>query len=493
VALDARSSFDPAGAALRYSWTQTGGPAVMLSGADSALPSFSAPLVSTRTVLSFAVQVTSAAGTSSASIELPIAPPSAAADISALGRPLISEPAPIGGGSYELEVIRDGVEPPAGSSDPLLRFDTFAADPGVLEGFVGYEFATPHRFSKLRFQEGGDFPDGGWFGTLRVEVRQRGRWLAVAGLRSTPAYPGIGDGVGFQVYELDFTPTLGDGVRIFGAPGGTARFFSVAELRAFAVGAQPNAAPLADAGDDAVVPCRVQVSLDGTRSLDPDGDALTYTWRQTAGTRVQLSDASAAMPTFTVPLVAVTTTLTFSLTVSDGVRSSAADTVSFTVDPARDHADLTASGAPICSVRRPFGGGNPSLEVIRDGVRPAADAVDPLLQYDTYTGLITNQGWVGYQLPQLQVLSQLVFQEGLHFVDGGWFERLEVQVRRGGEWRNVSNLTVTPAYPGADDGQSWQTYTLSFTPELGEAIRLIGPPAGFWTFFSVAELRVYGP
>ena len=43
VALDAGGSSDPDGLALSYLWTQTGGPAVTLSGATSATPSFTAP------------------------------------------------------------------------------------------------------------------------------------------------------------------------------------------------------------------------------------------------------------------------------------------------------------------------------------------------------------------------------------------------------------------------------------------------------------------
>ncbi|HKP59104.1 MAG TPA: PQQ-dependent sugar dehydrogenase [Polyangiales bacterium] len=493
VTLDARASFDPGGGALGYRWTQTAGSAVTLNTPTSVQPSFVAPSVTVPTALRFTLEVSGVSGSATSSIDVPITPLTAPVDISALGRPVISEPAPLGGGTYDLEVIRDGIEPAAGSIDFSQQYDTFAADPGVIEGWVGYEFDAPHRLGKLRFQEGGDFFDGGWFSALTVEVRQHGRWLPAPGLRVTPAYPAKGDGTGFQVYEFQFTPTLADGVRVFGAPGGSAHFFSVAELRAFAAPAPANVTPLADAGADAQVSGRITVSLDGTRSFDPDGTQLSYSWKQASGMHVQLSNPASAAPTFALPYVNAAAKLTFSLTVSDGVSQSAADTVTFTVNPVSAPEDLTPLGAPICSVRRSFGGGNHDLGVIRDGISPALDATDTLLQYDTFTGQLTGNGWIGYQLPAPRAFGRLVFQEGLHFIDGGWFGALDVQVRRGGVWSSVSGLAITPAYPGLNDGVSWQTYSLRFTPQIGEAIRISGPPGGDWTFFSVAELRAFTP
>jgi chitinase len=68
-------------------------------------------------------------------------------------------------------------------------------------------------------------------------------------------------------------------------------------------------------------------------SDDPDGDALTYTWEQTAGPAVTLvyspGDTAHALPGFVTPWVSADTTLTFKLTVSDwpGSTSSAYVTV----------------------------------------------------------------------------------------------------------------------------------------------------------------------
>ena len=103
-----------------------------------------------------------------------------------------------------------------------------------------------------------------------------------------------------------------------------------------------NDAPTANAGpDQPAVTAGATVTLDGSGSSDPDtGDAIaTYTWTQTGGTTVTLSDNS-AMPTFTAPAVA--TDLTFSLIVNDGRVDSAADTVTITVTD-----DVAVDGAGI--------------------------------------------------------------------------------------------------------------------------------------------------
>ncbi|MFQ5495626.1 MAG: Ig-like domain-containing protein, partial [Phycisphaerae bacterium] len=64
----------------------------------------------------------------------------------------------------------------------------------------------------------------------------------------------------------------------------------------------------------------------------PVGDTLTYSWTQTGGPPVTLSDASAARPTFSSPDISSPTTLTFQVQVSDG-QTSSTDTVDVTVNP----------------------------------------------------------------------------------------------------------------------------------------------------------------
>jgi len=60
-------------------------------------------------------------------------------------------------------------------------------------------------------------------------------------------------------------------------------------------------APTADAGQDQTVDTTDTVTLDGFGSSDPEGETLTYSWAQVAGTTVLLSYGSAIQPTFIAP------------------------------------------------------------------------------------------------------------------------------------------------------------------------------------------------
>jgi len=93
-------------------------------------------------------------------------------------------------------------------------------------------------------------------------------------------------------------------------------------------------APTANAGTDQNVAGNSLVTLSGSGS-DPDGGSLNYSWAQTAGTIVTLTDSNTLTPTFYAPNV--TETLTFKLTVTDDSGQSASDTVNVNVtagDPA---------------------------------------------------------------------------------------------------------------------------------------------------------------
>ena len=91
-------------------------------------------------------------------------------------------------------------------------------------------------------------------------------------------------------------------------------------------GILPNAAPVANAGNDTTVTAGTTVTLNGS-GTDADNDSLSYSWSVASGNpaAVTLSDSTAAKPTFTAPTT--TGVYRFILTVNDGKVDSAPDTV----------------------------------------------------------------------------------------------------------------------------------------------------------------------
>ncbi len=94
-----------------------------------------------------------------------------------------------------------------------------------------------------------------------------------------------------------------------------------------------NQEPIADAGVDRTVAEGAAVTLDGSGSSDPDDGIASYSWLQTGGAQVSLSDAGVVQPTFTAPEAGASNImmLTFQLTVTDNSGKTDADSVTITV------------------------------------------------------------------------------------------------------------------------------------------------------------------
>jgi hypothetical protein len=91
-----------------------------------------------------------------------------------------------------------------------------------------------------------------------------------------------------------------------------------------------NRAPIASAGADRTVVAGDTVTLDGSGSSDPDGDAIAFEWAivtRPAGSGATLSDPAAQSPTFVADRGG---DYVVQLVVSDGTLASAPDTVTIT-------------------------------------------------------------------------------------------------------------------------------------------------------------------
>ena len=153
--------------------------------------------------------------------------------------------------------------------------------------------------------------------TLRVDAAQRGRQAA------PPSSCG----------RRSRSPTSS---RISRAPTPRAWSSATVSLSSAAdtvlVSAGSNAAPVANAGPDALVNQGATVTLDGSGSSDPDGAALTWTWtlvQQPAASQATLANASGPAPTFVAD---VSGTYLVQLVVGDGTQNSQPDSVVITAN-----------------------------------------------------------------------------------------------------------------------------------------------------------------
>ncbi len=97
------------------------------------------------------------------------------------------------------------------------------------------------------------------------------------------------------------------------------------------LGCKPKNGPVADAGPDLEVPPLARVLLDGSASVDPEGDVLTYRWdflEIPEGSGAELSNPASMVPRFDADLAGV---YEVGLVVSDRETESLQDSVMITV------------------------------------------------------------------------------------------------------------------------------------------------------------------
>jgi hypothetical protein len=226
------------GGSATLTWTSTGAQSASIDQGIGDVPTIGSLVVATSSSKNFTLTLTNGNGLQTCVTGVFVTPLEAKGeqDVTAQGTIVAQVTQPIGSGTRNLEVIRDGVTPPIGGSNPLTQYDTY--DPNLARNFdwIGYEFPSSHSFTRVTFQEGIHYAGGGYVDSLWVEVRTAGIWRTVQNLLLSPAYRG-NDGVNYEVFDLTFQPATGDGIRIAGTLEGASTFLSVAELRVFEQGA----------------------------------------------------------------------------------------------------------------------------------------------------------------------------------------------------------------------------------------------------------------
>ena len=274
VTLSGTGTDPDAGDTLSYAWTKTAGPAVTLSGADTATATFTAPTdLTADAVFTFKLTVTdagslSATDTVSVTVE---APERAAPAVTGTTAFTVAEGATAVGTLTATDTDTD--------ADDLTWSITGGAD----QAKFAITTAGVLSFKAAKDYESPD--DTGSDGSYAVTVQ-------------------VSDGA--QTGTADLTVTLSN----------------------------VNEAPTANAGTDQTeIAEGATVTLSGT-GTDPDaGDTLSYAWTKTAGPAVTLSGADKATATFTAPSdLTADAVFTFKLTVTDADSLSATDTVSVTVE-----------------------------------------------------------------------------------------------------------------------------------------------------------------
>jgi len=261
--LDGSASSDSDGTVVSYSWTQTGGTSVSLTGAATASPSFTSPTLTVAESLTFTLTVTdNEGGSHSDSVTVTVSPVNAAPTADAGSDQSVNE---------QTAVILTG----SGSdSDGTVVSYSWTQTGGTSVSLTGAATASPSFTSP----------------TLTVAE------------------------------SLTFTLTVTDN------EGGS-------HSDSVTVTVSPvNAAPTADAGSDQSVNEQTEVILTGS-GRDGDGTVASYSWEQTGGSNVSLTDAAIASPSFTAPSLTVAESFTFTLTVTDNEGGSHSDSVKITVNP----------------------------------------------------------------------------------------------------------------------------------------------------------------
>lgn len=352
--LDGTASTTPGGGALQYAWTKISGPATFtITGENTATPTLSGLI---QGVYQFRLTVTNAAGTTSSDLiditvlPAPVAIANAGADIT-ITLPTNSVSLN-GAGSYStgagaLTYVWSFVSGPAGSS--ISGANTASATiTGLAEGVYVFSLQVTN-------QQGSSATD-----QVQVTVNKAAPVYPVAdagaditivlpattanldGTRSSDPAGGslsyswslvsgpAGSSIAGGNSAAASISGLTEGVYVFSLQVTNQQGLSATDQVQVTVNKAVPVYPIAVAGSDILLELPVNsTSLDGTRSSDPAGGSLSYSWSKISGpSAFSISGAGTATPVVSALTIG---NYQLRLTVTNASGLSASDTVSVTV------------------------------------------------------------------------------------------------------------------------------------------------------------------
>lgn len=349
IQLNGMQSADPDNDPLTYQWTAPSG--ISLSNPTSANPSFTSPLVSADTNLTFRLKVndgdldspedevviivlknqapTANAGTNFSLNEGSSGNLDGSASSDPEGNTLSYHwTAPSGISLTNASTAKPGFTAPDVKQDTPYVF-TLVVNDGMLDSPVSQVTVTVKRINTVPVANAG--PDQsvneGVMVTLDGSASSDAdddpltyNWLAPAGISlnsNTAVKPNFLAPDVKKDTDYTFKLNVNDGSAT------SADDFVVIRVKKI------NQKPVARAGTNLTVNEGTVVVLDGTGSSDPDDDPLTFLW--TVPAEIILNSATLSKPSFTAPEIQTDKEFRISLTVNDGTENSVASEIVITV------------------------------------------------------------------------------------------------------------------------------------------------------------------
>jgi uncharacterized protein (TIGR03382 family) len=440
VTLNGSASFDPDGTAVTYQWTQISGPAVTLSDATVAMPTFTTEVART-TVFGFQLVVSDGTDTSlPKTVEVavtnvnrkPVAMPQAPATVAersgdvtlngagstdADGETLTYTWTQRGGPAVTLSddtAASPTFTPPEVTADTQFSFELVVNDgiensaPQTIAVTVTNVDRAPtadagpdaevNARDTVTLQGSGSDPDGDAV-TYAWTVAQAPQGTTITLSDATSATPS---------FTAPDVRTTTPATLVFQLVT-TANGVSSAPDTVTITVKKSNRRPVGQGPANFTENENTAITLDATSSSDPDGDQLTYAWTQTGGPLVTLTGQNTAKLQLTTPEVNANTLMTFVLTVKDpeGAESDPVP-VSVTV--------RQVNKAPVLSPRKQVAAtlGDKTVTLVAGAIDPDGDALT--YKWEQTKGAVdvtlssTTTPSVTFEMPTVEFTTQLVFK-----------------------------------------------------------------------------------